>query len=59
MKGSQEIHVAGNKAAEITIDYNPLFIGTEMIEQLLEKYATSLAGAIAVNMNKDEASEKQ
>ena len=54
MKDSQDIYVSGNKAAEITIEYNPLFIGVEMIAHLLEKYATSLAGAIATNMNKDE-----
>lgn len=55
MKESQKILVAGNQAAEITVDWNPLFINIDELNKLLEGFSNSLAQAIADGMNRDEA----
>lgn len=54
MNLTQSVYVEGKVAASITIDFSPLFLSNDMAGHLLEKYAISLAGAIADRMNKDE-----
>ena len=59
MRDSQDIYVEGNKAAEITIEYNPLLIDVSAISKFLEDCSIRLAEEIAINLNKDETKGKQ